>query len=189
MARLPRIQVPGGIFHITARGNRRQPIFLDDGDLEQFLTLFADVVRRRGWRCHAYCLMQNHYHLLIETPEADLSIGLHRLNACYAQWFNWKHDVDGHLFQGRFHSVLVESNWHLLELARYIALNPVRARLCLGPGDWRWSSYVAAIGAVRPPVFLSLDWLLAQFGSDRPTARNSYRRFVADRLPRAWRAT
>src|SRR5438874_2291483 len=144
MARPRRLQVAGGFFHVTARGNRRQPVFTDDVDVERFLAILAEVAARYGWRVHAYCLMTNHYHLLVETPEANLSAGFHRLNFLYAQWFNRRHGLDGHLFQGRFHSVLIERQEHLIELARYIVLNPVRAGLCGHPGEWRWSSYRAA---------------------------------------------
>jgi len=182
MARPPRIATPGGVFHITARGNRRQEIFLDDRDRRRFLELLATAVSRHGWRCHAYCLMPNHFHLMIETPKADISAGMHRLNGGYAQWFNRRHEFDGHLFQSRFHSVLLQSNWHLLELSRYIVLNPVRARLCRDPVDWRWSSYRAIMALAQSPEFLTVDWLLEQFGADSRSARIAFRRFVGEAL-------
>jgi putative transposase len=183
MPRPHRLQIADGIYHLTARGNRRQPIFLDDDDRRKFLDVAGAVVRRRGWRCHAYCLMPNHYHLLVQTPAPDLSSGMQQLNARYAEWFNWRHGVDGHLFQGRFHSVLVESDWHLLELARYVVLNPVRARLCESPEQWAWSSYGPALGTIERPTFLTLEWLLGRFGSDPDGARAAYTRFVADAPP------
>jgi REP element-mobilizing transposase RayT len=168
---------------VTARGNRRQQIFSDDHDRARFVELLAEVVAQTGWRCHGFCLMPNHYHLLVETPEPNLSVGMYRLNGLYAQWFNRRHEVDGHLFQRRFHSVLVESNWHLVELCRYIVLNPVRAGLCAHPREWRWSSYRATIGVgARRPSFLTLDWLLAQFGRRTAQARASYRGFVESAL-------
>jgi REP element-mobilizing transposase RayT len=173
---------PPGIFHITARGNRRQEIFLDDRDRRRFLAVLDETMSRHGWRCHSYCLMPNHYHLLLETSAADLSEGMHRINSGYALWFNRKHGFDGHLFQGRFHSVLLASTWHLLELSRYIVLNPVRGGLCRGPAEWRWSSYRAALALAPTPRFLTLDWLLAQFGADPANARASFQRFVADGL-------
>lgn len=179
MARPLRIQAPGAVYHLTARGNRRQVIFEDDCDRLRCLAILADVVRRQGWRCYVYCLMPNHYHLVVETPNPDLSEGMHRLNGVYAQWFNRRHGVDGHLFQGRFHSVAVESNVHLLELARYVVLNPVRADLCRHPREWAWSSYRAMVAANGPP-FLSRGWLLAQFGSDPTRARAAYEAFVRD---------
>jgi putative transposase len=180
-----RLQVAGGVFHVTARGNRRQEIFTDDRDRAYFLTLLAVVCARLQWKCHAYCLMTNHYHLMIETPEEDLSKGLHWLNFRYAQWFNLQHDFSGHLFQGRFHSVLVESNVHLIELARYIVLNPVRAGLCARAQDWKWSSYRAfAHEFVKRRTFVHVDWLLAQFGRERDRARERYRQFVEEGVPR-----
>jgi putative transposase len=179
------LQVAGGVFHVTARGNRRQPIFNDDRDRERFLSLLTEVVSRSGWRCHAFCLMPNHYHLLIETPEPNLSTGMYRLNGSYAQWFNRRHGVDGHLFQRRFHSALVGSIWHLVELSRYIVLNPVRAGLCSHPGEWRWSSYRATIGIGRRPALLTVHWLLRQFGRTPEQARVSYREFVESAPARA----
>lgn len=182
MPRPPRIAPPGAILHITARGNRRQEIFLDDGDRHRFLSVLGRAVSLHAWRCHAYCLMPNHYHLLIETPEGDISAGMHRLNGGYAQWFNKRHGFDGHLFQSRFHDVRLESTWHLLELSRYIVLNPVRAQLCRDPIDWRWSSYRAFMALVRSPEFLTVEWLLAQFGADPNRARTAFRGFVAEAL-------
>jgi REP-associated tyrosine transposase len=180
-----RLRPAGGIFHITARGNRRQVIFVDDIDRERFLARLAAVISRCAWVCHAYCLMDNHVHLLVETPDENLSDGMQRLLGGYAQGFNRRHDLDGHLFQGRFHSRLVVSNWHLLELARLIVLNPVRAGMREGAGDWAWSSYRATAGSIPAPRFLRLDWLLAQFGRDRHAAREAYMRFVAEAPIRA----
>lgn len=182
MARPPRIAPPGGLFHITARGNRRQEIFFDDTDRRRFLSVLGVAVSRQTWRCHAYCLMPNHYHLMIETSAADLSVGMHRINCAYANWFNRRHALDGHLFQGRFHSVLLERAWHLLELSRYIVLNPVRAGLCHDPVEWRWSSYRASISVAPTPSFLTVDWVLAQFGSDSESARASFRGFVGEAI-------
>jgi REP element-mobilizing transposase RayT len=185
MARPLRVQVAGGFFHVTARGNRRQPIFMDNVDVERFIAILAEVAARYGWRLHAYCLMTNHYHLLVETPEANLSAGFHRLNFLYAQWFNRRRGLDGHLFQGRFHSVLIERQEHLVELARYIVLNPVRAGLCRHPGEWRWSSYRAVAGRARPAPFLTVAWLLDQFGETTASARAAYRQFAEEACPRA----
>ncbi len=186
MARPHRLQVAGGVFHVTARGNRRQDIFTSDRDRAYFLALLAVISARLEWRCHAYCLMTNHYHLVVETPNPDLSKGMHWLNFRYAQWFNLQHDYDGHLFQGRFRSVLVESNVHLIELARYVVLNPVRAGICARPQDWRWSSYrVFAYPLRRRRTFVHVDWLLAQFGKPIGAARARYRQFVDDGLAQA----
>ena len=141
MPRPPRIEVPGGLHHITVRGNRRQAIFGDDVDRRRFLDLFDRTLRRHGWRERLYCLMSNHFHLLIETPHPTLSKGMHYLNSVYAGRFNERHCLDGHLFESRFGSVLVETEEHLEETFRYIAFNPVRAGLCEHPAEWPWSSW------------------------------------------------
>jgi putative transposase len=180
MPRLPRVLVPNGIYHVTARGNRRQQIFADGRDRAFFLRTFEAVVVGLGWRCHAYCLLGNHYHLLVQTPSADLSLGMHRLNSEHAHWFNHRHSVDGHLFQRRFHSVLVESDWHLLELVRYVALNPVRIGLCRNPADWRWSSFRYLAADLRPPRFLAVKDVLAFFGPDPVRARQAILEFVRE---------
>jgi hypothetical protein len=126
--------------------------------------------------------MPNHFHLLLETARAELSNGMRYLNGVYAQSFNRRYQLDGHLFQGRFHARLVESDWHLLEVGRYVVLNPVRAGLCSGPGEWAWSSYNALVGTAAMPTFLARDWFLGHFGSDPVRARQRYARFVFDRL-------
>jgi putative transposase len=180
MPRPLRIQAAGAIYHVMARGNRRQEIYVERGDYERFLTICADVVDRSGWRCHGYCLMPNHYHLVIETPDANLSAGIQRLNGRYAQRFNWWHGLDGHLFQGRFQAVLLERTWHLVELVRYLALNPVRAGLCPRASDWPWSSYRALAGLAPRPPFLSLEPFVDEFGPDPRSARDRVRAFVED---------
>jgi REP-associated tyrosine transposase len=185
MPRPLRLRPAGGIFHLTARGNRRENIFLDEIDRERFLDLLTTVIARRAWICHAYCLMDNHVHLLIETSNEDLSEGMQQLLGQYAQGFNRRHGFDGHLFQGRFDSRLIVSNWHLLELARYIVLNPVRAGMRASAAEWAWSSYRAAAGTIQAPSFLTLDWLLGQFGRDCTAAREAYRRFVMEAPIRA----
>ena len=129
------------MFHITSRGNRRQAIYRDDLDRELFLRLFRGVTRRQRWKSLAYCLMTNHFHLVIETPTESLSKGMHQLNGVYARKFNERHILDGHLFESRFRSTSVESEEHFEEVLRYIALNPVRAGLCEHPSDWPWSSF------------------------------------------------
>ena len=141
MARPHREQIAGGMFHVTSRGNRRQSIYHDDDDRRQFLILRDRVVRLCAWRVLAYCLMTNHFHLLIETPAPNLSAGMHRLNSSYAKYFNERYSVDGHLFDRRFGSRLVETEEHLNDALRYIAFNPVEAGLCAHPREWRWSSF------------------------------------------------
>jgi putative transposase len=185
MPRGPRIVAAGATYHLTARGNRRQPIFVDDDDRQLFLRILGDVAQRHRWRCGAYCLLSNHFHLLIETPVAaeDLACGMHRLNGRYAQWFNDRHEFVGHLFQGRFGSILIEREAHLLEVARYVFLNPVRAGVCELPDQWPWSSYRATIGQVGVPRFLSPDMTLELFGDDRRRARQWLAAFVTDAPP------
>ncbi len=141
MPRAPRLQVAGGLYHVTSRGNRRQAIYHDDDDRHFFLALQNRTFQRFGWRLREYCLMTNHFHLLFDTPRADLAAGMHRLNSAYATHFNERHGFDGHLFDRRYGSRLVETEEHLLEVLRYIAFNPVKAGLCGHPREWRWSSF------------------------------------------------
>ncbi|MFC2095870.1 transposase [Candidatus Bipolaricaulota bacterium] len=180
MARPLRIEFEGALYHVTSRGNAGQAIFLDDTDRVQFMDVFSDVVERFGWICHAYCLMTNHYHLLVETPNANLSRGMRHLNGVYTQSFNRKHKQSGHVFQGRFKSRLIEKESHLLEVARYIVLNPVRAEMVDHPGQWPWSSYSATCGEIATPGYLSIGWLLSQFHTRRTQAILEYCRFVED---------
>jgi len=182
MPRPPRLQIPGGVLHVTDRGNRHQPIFLDSDDRSHFLWMLDELARARGWIGYAYCLMPNHYHLVLETPEADISAGMQWLNGRYAQDFNHRHAVDGHLFQGRFYSGQVEGDWHLLELTRYLARNPVDAGLCRHPRGWPWGSYRAVAGFERPLAmrFLDVRRVLDLFGKRHDSARKRFRTFVDD---------
>jgi putative transposase len=141
MPRPPRVQIAGATYHVTSRGNRRQSIYHDDDDRRWFLKVRDCVVARWNWRLHAYCLMGNHFHLLVETPEPNLSAGMQRLKSEYATYFNERHSFDGHLFKQRFDSRLIETDEHRSEALRYIALNPVRAGLCEHPSEWPWSSF------------------------------------------------
>ena len=170
MARALRSNLPGGIYHVTTRGVRRQPIYEDEVEYQRFLDLLRSLAVELRWICHAYCEMPNHYHLVVETPEPNLSVGMQRLNSRYAAWFNWRRGYVGHVFESRFYSGTVESNAHFLELARYIVLNPVRAGLCTHPGAWTFSSYHSR-GTAR---------LLAQFGDEPAQARKRYEAFVAE---------
>jgi len=178
MPRPPRLQAHGATYHVTTRGNRKQEIFTDTRDRLRFLQILEQVVELLGWRCHTHCLMTNHYHLLVQTPEPDISRGMHRLNGVYAKWFNWRHDYLGHLFERRFHDELVEGHAHLLELTRYIVLNPVRAGLVRTARDWRWSSYNATVGKQPQPAFLTTSWVLSLFSEDPNRARELYAEFV-----------
>ena len=178
MARPLRIEYEGAVYHVTSRGNAGTKIFLDDTNRRRFIETLATVIVRFGWICHAYCLMTNHYHLLIETPQPNLSRGMQHLNGVYTQWFNRRHSRAGHLVQGRFKSIVVEKESYLLELARYIVLNPVRAKVARSARDWPWSSYRATAGLADSPRFLTTDWLLAQFSENRAAAIRAYRDFV-----------
>ncbi|HUL22289.1 MAG TPA: transposase [Thermodesulfobacteriota bacterium] len=189
MARPLRIEFPGAVYHVTSRGNARQPIFNDYEDRGGFLDILSIVVERFNWLCHAYCLMENHYHLLIETPNGNLSKGMRELNGVYTQRFNQRYRQVGHLFQGRYKAILVEKDRHLLSLCRYVVLNPVRVGLIKRPDQWRWSSYGATMGMRRRPPFLTIDWILSQFGRRKRAAREAYKRFVIGETDREspWR--
>ena len=155
MARPLRIQFPGALYHVTARGNAKANIFLNEDDFNDFLTILCKVTKRYHLILHCYCLMHNHYHLLLETPEGNLSQGVRQLNGTYTQQFNKKYKRVGHLFQGRFKSILIEKENYLLELSRYIALNPLRSNIVKDPKDWPYSSYSQTIGSVKKISCLS----------------------------------
>jgi putative transposase len=178
MARPLRPQLADGLYHVTSRGNRGQPIVGDDADCKEWLETLAETTSALGWVCHAYCLLTNHFHLFVCTPQANISKGMHRLNSLHAEWINWRYGYRGHVFQGRFTSKLVEDDPHAFEVARYVALNPVRAGLCRRPEDFRWSSYAATIGRVPRPEFLTVDWLLGLFHPKAETARDVLAEFV-----------
>jgi putative transposase len=148
MARPLRIEFPDAVYHITSRGNGRADIYLDERDRESFLQTLGDVCRRMRWVFYASCLMTNHYHLVIETLDANLARGMRQLNGVYTQCFNRHHGHTGHVFQGRYKAILVDRDAYLLELARYVVLNPVRAGMVKSPQQWRWSSYAAMMGEV-----------------------------------------
>ncbi|MEA2022262.1 MAG: transposase [Candidatus Caldatribacteriota bacterium] len=177
MTRPLRIEFNGALYHITSRGNARQAIFLNREDFSAFLKILSSVVKRYHFLLHAYCLMDNHYHLLVETPEGNLSKGMRQLNGLYAQHFNRKHQRVGHLLQGRYKALLVDKENYLLELCRYIVLNPLRAGLVKDPQKYRWSSYPATIGDERIPGLFS-EWILAQFAEDKEKAIRLYQAFV-----------
>jgi putative transposase len=178
MARALRLEYPGAVWHITSRGNNRGDIYLGDEDHLMFLGIFAEAVRRFRWIVHAYTLMNNHFHLVLETPEPTLSRGMKWLNGKYAQWFNKRHQRSGHLFQGRFKGFLVEKESYLQALIRYVALNPVRAGMVKRPEHYQWSSYRATAGCEAAPPWLTTEWALAPFGRDLATQQAGYRQFV-----------
>lgn len=178
MSRPLRIELSGGLYHVTSRGDGREDIYFSDADREAWLKLFGEVCQRFNWVCHAYCQMTNHYHLVVETPEKNLSLGMRQLNGVYTQYINRSQRRVGHVFQGRYKAILVEKDSYLLELARYVVLNPVRARMVAEAGDWPWSSYLAMIGAAPVPDWLQTDWLLRQFADLRAEARQGYEDFI-----------
>ncbi len=184
MARPLRLQFDGAIYHVTSRGNAREDIVDDDGDRHAFLECLEKVVHRFHWLCHAYCLMGNHYHLVIETPEANLSQGMRQLNGIYTQRYHRRHRTVGHLFQGRYKTILIQKESHLLEVCRYVVLNPVRAKVVEKVEQWRWSSYRGTAGLATCPPWLTVDWVLSQFGQDRQIAASHYRRFVREGINR-----
>ena len=179
MARPPRIRTAERLYHVTARGNGRSPILATDPDRQVFLATVRDAVGEYAWRCHAYCVMDTHYHLLLETPRANLPEGMQWLNGTYGTRFNAAHKRSGHVFQGRYDARLIRSHAHALEVSRYIPLNPVRAGRCAEPSEWPWSSFRATVGTVRAPSFLSTATVLGWFGSGSG-AQVAYRTFVLD---------
>lgn len=188
MARPLRLELPGALYHVTSRGDGREDIFLSDEDRIAWLDTLAEVCQRFNWVCHAYCLMSNHYHLLLETPEANLSKGMRQLNGVYTQRFNRRHGRVGHVFQGRFKAILVDKDSYLLELARYVVLNPLRAKMVRRLEQWPWSSYLATCGLAPQPSWLHTDFVLSQFASRRPRAIAKYAAFVQEgvKQPSVW---
>lgn len=182
MTRPSRIEFCGAVYHVTSRGNEQKPVFIDDRDRTKFLDLLLKTLQNFNWICHAYCLMGNHYHLVIETIDATLSKGMQYLNGVYTQLFNSKYRRVGHLFQGRYKSILIEKDRYLLAVCRYIILNPVRAGIVSSPDRWRWSSYRSTIGIERPHPCLSICWILDQFDKSLAQARIEYCNFINDRI-------
>lgn len=180
MTRPLRVEYAGAFYHVINRGNAGDAIFNSIRDREKFLVYLGKATERYFIRIHTYCLMSNHYHLLVETPEPNLSRSIQWINVSYATYFNRKRDRHGHLFQGRFKAILIEADEYLKHLSRYIHLNPVRAKLVDKPSDYVWSSYLSFTGAIKTPDWLEADWLLSQFGVKRKDAEKNYKRFVED---------
>ncbi len=180
MSRPIRIEYPGAIYHITSRGNDKKKIYRNNVDRRKFLELLHCVNVKFNWLCHAYCLMDNHYHLLIETLDGNLSKGMHHLNGVYTQFFNRKWRRTGHIFQGRYKSILVQRDSHLLEVCRYVVLNPVRAKMVKSADKWEWSSYCGTAGYEKPQKCLKPDWILGCFSKQKQKAMKNYIEFVAD---------
>ena len=178
MSRPLRLEIAGGLYHVTSRGDRREDIYHDDIDRLTWLAILAQTCERFNWQIHAWCQMSNHYHLIVETAEGNLSGGMRQLNGVYTQNVNRRHRHTGHVFQGRYKGILVERESYLLELSRYVVLNPVRAAMVKHVRQWKWSSYHAMTGAEPRPEWLQTDWLLGQFSSQRTRQIERYIEFV-----------
>lgn len=188
MARPLRIELAGGLYHITSRGDRREDIYFSEADRLAWLDIFGQVCSRFNWVCHAWCQMTNHYHLVVETAEGNLAQGMRQLNGVYTQTINRSHRRTGHVFQGRYKAILIEKDRYLLELARYVVLNPVRAGMVREAGAWPWSSYGTMVGTGVAPPWLQTDWILGQFSPQRGRAVKKYIDFVRAGvgLPSLW---
>lgn len=182
MARPLRVEFPGAFYHITSRGNEKKIIFNSDEDRERFFRYLKEACRRFAVRIHAYCLMGNHYHLLLETPQANLCRYMQMINSGYTTYFNFKHRRSGHLFAGRYKAILIEEDSYAQELSRYIHLNPVRARIVRTPEEYAWSSYNYYICSKKSPEFLTVKFVLRYFAHRENEARKKYRRFVETSL-------
>src|SRR5258706_11079436 len=180
MARPLRLQFEGALYHLMSRGHERGRIFVDDDDRIALLDEIKRVVEEKRWIVHGYCLMTNHLHLLVETPQPNLSAGMQMLSSRYSQAFNRRHGRSGHLLEGRYKAILVDKDAYLLELSRYIVLNPVKAKAATRPEQWKWSNYRATAGLVDTPSWLEVDWTLEQFGTSRASAREKHRKFVSE---------
>jgi len=190
MARPLRLEYPGALYHVTSRGNAQGDIYLDEADRRIFLRILGSAVTKHRWLLHAFCLMGNHYHLLVETPQPNLSRGMHRLNGVYSQCFNRRHLRVGHVLQGRFTAIVVEHEAYLLELARYVPLNPVRAAMVRSPEEWPWSSYRATAGLEPAPAWLTTTAVLERFGCEPSRAALRFQEFARDGVnaPAPWSA-
>ena len=180
MSRPLRIEFPGAFFHVTSRGNARKDIFTCDEDRQQFLFLLSKTIKKFNWLCHSFVLMDNHYHLCIETTDPTFSRGMRHLNGLFTQWHNAQHHSVGHILQGRFKAFLIEEESYLLNVVRYIVLNPVRAGMVSDPAVYQWSSYRALAGLERASDWLTLDNILGRFGKERNEAQHGYRDYVLE---------
>lgn len=178
MARPLRIEYPGAYYHVINRGNNREKIYQNDRDKEKFIEYLEKASERYSIIIHTYCLMSNHYHLIVETPEPNLSVTMQWINVSYATYFNRKRKRHGHLFQGRYKAILIDADEYLTHLSRYIHLNPVRAKIVSSPLEYQWSSYRAFINKQKAPKFLETDCLLSHFGGNKREAKRKYKDFV-----------
>lgn len=180
MGRALRIEYPSAFYHITSRGNERRPIFRAKENYERFIGYLESSTERYGAQIHCFCLMPNHYHLLLETPRGNLQAILHHLNTAYTNYFNRKTRRVGHLFQGRYRAILVEKDSYALELSRYIHLNPVRAKLVDHPSQYPWSSYLVYAEKIQRWDWLRINFILDQMSSNRTRGQRRYREYVKD---------
>jgi REP-associated tyrosine transposase len=180
MARPLRIEFEGAVYHVTSRGDGGEDIYLDDEDRDAWLEALGFACERMAWACYAYCLMSNHYHIVVETPQPNLSRGMRQLNGVYTQRFNRRHGRAGHVFQGRYKAILVDKESYLLEAIRYVVMNPVRARLVEEVAEWPWSSYAPTAGLSVGPSWLATDGLLSHFATTQGRARKRFREFVGE---------
>lgn len=178
MTRPLRLQFAGALYHVTSRGDRLRDVFCDQADRYVWLDLLAKVCMRYNFIVHSFCQMTNHYHLVVETVDGDLARGMRQLNGTYSQRFNFRHKLVGHVFQGRYHAVLVQKENYLLELARYVVLNPIRAGMVATLDDWHWSSYPYFMRSDNKPEWLDTDSVLSYFGADGTAARRLFKEFV-----------
>jgi REP element-mobilizing transposase RayT len=182
MGRPIRIEYPAALYHITSRGNERKNIFLKDEDRVKFLQILEDYHDRYGIFIHSYVLMDNHYHLVLETPKGNLLKVMHGINSSYTGYFNRRYGRSGHLFQGRYRGILVEKDAYLLSLSRYVHLNPVRAGVVRRLEQYRWSTYLGYIGKGKELQWVEYGWVLSQFGKEKKKARERYREYVEEGL-------
>lgn len=188
MARPPRIEYPGALYHVITRGNQKQKIFADDKDRRRYLERLLALKKVQSFRLYAYVLMQNHVHLLMQTGEIPLSQIMQRLTGGYTRYFNRRHGLTGHLFQGRYKAILCDKDSYLLELTRYLHLNPVRVKTIQDPAKYPWSSYCAYLGKGEGKGWVEAAEVLAYFGNSGIEARKSYRRFVLEGIKEGHRA-
>jgi putative transposase len=187
MARPLRLQFPDALYHLTARGDRREPIVADDEDRVGLLEVWREALARFDAICFAYCLMGNHYHFIVQTHRANLSQLMRHVNGVYTQRYNRRHRQVGHLFQGRYKAILVDRDAYFLEVCRYVELNPVRAKLAPRPEDWPWSSYRAHVGLDHRPDWLDSEQIYRQLAATDARARRRYAEFVSrGRNVRLW---
>jgi putative transposase len=182
MARPLRLEFPDALYHVTCRGNEQRAIFRSDRDRKAFLGFLAETVRRFGWSITAWVLMTNHFHLVFQTPQPNLSQGMHWFNSAYVGWFNRVHKRSGHLYQGRFKAFLVEKEAYFAEVLRYVVLNPVRAHMVERPEDYKWSSYRATAGLDAAPDWLDLGSVLPFFHPELKDAQEDYQEFVSAKI-------